>query len=525
MRKKSVLAVKYEEEKKESGLSSFGGAPVFLEFLKGIGFDRMVSSRFKAKSNQGFHPLQHLLTLILINLTDGESVSDVDFLEKDSGLKRFFKKIEKSFSGLKGRVFRKGRERIFPSPSRIFDFLNRFKSGDEEFERESTPKGESKILPVAEDLALLTAINKDVVAIAQQLSPQRTATLDMDNNLIVSQKRTAKTSYKKQSSYQPFNVYWSEQDQMLFSEFRDGNVPAGKEQLRILKEAVSMLPEGVESVEMRSDSAGYQHELLEYMESGESRFGRIGFAISCDISKSFREAVLQTDESDWQKVVYKDQDGYLVETDQEVAEICYVPQTKNTKKDAPVFRYLATREATNIQSEHTSDGQITFMTSEYVEQKLHLEEMNRKVYKVFGLVTNKEASALDILLWHRKRCGNSEQEHSRLTKDMAGGRFPSDSFGVNAAWWAISTISLNLLKLFQKHTLPLHLQRARKKTLNKVMFRVAIKVLIRSRGLLIRIGQGHPLSDLVQTAREKIHQIHEILKSSDIWIKNSALLA
>ena len=41
MRKKSVLPVKYEKEAKESSLSAFGGATIFLEFIRGFGFDRI----------------------------------------------------------------------------------------------------------------------------------------------------------------------------------------------------------------------------------------------------------------------------------------------------------------------------------------------------------------------------------------------------------------------------------------------------------------------------------------------------
>ena len=44
MTKKSKFSVKYEQEKNENCLSSFGGIPIFLEFLKGIGFDRIVSA-------------------------------------------------------------------------------------------------------------------------------------------------------------------------------------------------------------------------------------------------------------------------------------------------------------------------------------------------------------------------------------------------------------------------------------------------------------------------------------------------
>ena len=201
----------------------------------------MVSSKFEASSNQGFHPLHHVLTLVLINIAGNESVSDVDQLEADAGLKRFFTKCETRFSGLRNREFRKGRERTFPSPSRIFGFLNRFNSHREDQERRSTPKGQSKILPVAEEFKKLVQVNRDIVAVAQQLTTCKTATLDMDNNQIISNKRTEKYSYKKVPCYQPFNVYWMDQDLMLLSEFRDGNVPPGKEQKRLLQQAESLI--------------------------------------------------------------------------------------------------------------------------------------------------------------------------------------------------------------------------------------------------------------------------------------------
>ena len=39
----------------------------------------------------------------------------------------------------------------------------------------------------------------------------------------------------------------------MHSEFRDGNVPAGFDQLRVFKEALGCLPEGVKKVRLRSD--------------------------------------------------------------------------------------------------------------------------------------------------------------------------------------------------------------------------------------------------------------------------------
>ncbi len=77
----------------------------------------------------------------------------------------------------------------------------------------------------------------------------------------------------------------------MYSEFRDGNVPAGYEQMRVLDKALEYLPKGVEQVRLRADTAGYEHDLLKYCEEGKNkRFGKIEFAIGCDVTPEFKEA-------------------------------------------------------------------------------------------------------------------------------------------------------------------------------------------------------------------------------------------
>lgn len=113
---------------------------------------------------------------------------------------------------------------------------------------------------------------------------------------------------------------------LLHSEFRDGNVPAGFEQLRLLKTALRLLPESVKQVMLRSDSAGYQKELLEYCAEGQDeRFGVIEFAIAARVSDAFKAAVTEVKETDWHKITKTDVQGNRIETDQEWAEVCFVP--------------------------------------------------------------------------------------------------------------------------------------------------------------------------------------------------------
>lgn len=79
----------------------------------------------------------------------------------------------------------------------------------------------------------------------------------MDATLVETTKEAALCCYKKFKAYQPLNVWFAEHEMILHTEFRDGNVPAGYEQLRLFKESLDLLPQGVENERLRSDTAGY----------------------------------------------------------------------------------------------------------------------------------------------------------------------------------------------------------------------------------------------------------------------------
>ncbi len=97
-----------------------------------------------------------------------------------------------------------------------------------------------------------------LVSFLQRHRRQGSATLDMDATLVQSHKRQAEYCYKKFKACQPLNTWWAEQQVIVHSEFRDGNVPAGYRQLQVLQASLAALPGGVDKVCLRSDTAGYQ---------------------------------------------------------------------------------------------------------------------------------------------------------------------------------------------------------------------------------------------------------------------------
>jgi len=250
---------------------------------------------------QGWKDSQVILSLILLNLAGGDSVEDIKLLEADKGLCRIVRRSEQhGLSRQERRAsehrFRKEKVRVFPSPSAIFRYLKAFHDPKQEERRQ----GRQAFIPIPNrNLQGLAEVNKWLLSFHQANHIHKTATLDMDATLIETNKADALYCYKGFKSYQPLNTWWSEQGMIVHSEFRDGNVPAGFEQLRVLKEALSGLPDSVTKVYLRSDTAGYQHELLRYCAQGkDERFGRIEFAIGCDVTLAFTRVVSEVEESD-----------------------------------------------------------------------------------------------------------------------------------------------------------------------------------------------------------------------------------
>jgi hypothetical protein len=340
-------------------------------------------------------------------------------------------------------------------------------------------------------------VNRDLVAFAQTRRPYTEATLDQDATLVETHKRDATFCYKGFRSYQPFNTYWAEQGLVLHSEFRDGNVPAGHEQCRLLEESLAMLPTGVKKVYLRSDTAGYQVDLLKYCAEGKSdRFGVIEFAIGVDVTPAFKTAVSEVREKDWHPI-RRLVNGKFSETGQQWAEVCFVPKWVGHSKNGPEYRFLAIREP--MQDELPgieAQPALPFPTMDFASHGRH---------KLFGVVTNRlKMPGEELIWWHRKRCGKSEAVHTVMKDDLAGGQLPSALFGVNAAWWQIMLLALNLDAILKRLVLGGGWANKRMKAMRFKIIRVAGWVQKRSRRLFIRLSNGHPVLETLLEARRRI---------------------
>jgi hypothetical protein len=492
-----------DQESASANLTGLAGLAPYLELACGSGLVSSIRRNLNiCVGDQGWTDTQNVMSLVLLNLAGGECVDDLERLNSDEGFGKLLRRCETH--GLSRRVrremgkrWRKARTRNVVSASVARRYLSKFH--DESQEKLRQP-GKALIPKANENLLGLRRVNSEFLAWADRISPQMIATLDMDATLVETSKKDALYCYKGYRAYQPLNVWWTEQGMMLHSEFRDGNVPAGYDQLRVLREALSYLPKGVQKVRLRSDTAGYEHKLLRYLATGANeRFGRIDFAISSDVTEEFKKAVQQVDDADWQPL-YKEVNGEEMKTKREWAEVCFVPQPIAFSNSAPTYRYIATREA-------LADAVLPNM--EEVQLSLPFPTMKFKgtTYKVFGVVTNLDWYGGDVINFHDGRSGKCEEAHKILKEDFAGGTMPSNEFGVNAAWWAIAVLAMNLAMAMNRIILGGSWANKRMKAIRFLIICIPGRLVEKARQLYLRLSRAHPAFDLLCAMRMRICEL------------------
>lgn len=494
-----VLGFQYGSEGRSSGMTALAGLPLYLDLAETSALWRSIERHLKVREGkQGWTDQQMVMSLILLNLSGGDCVEDLRLLESDEGFVRVLRRVEgqrlrRWQRREQERRWRRERCRAVPSPSAAFRYLSAFHDGDQEKQRVS---GRAWIAQPNEYLRAFGQVQRDFLGFVQSRGPQAVATLDMDATLVETAKREALYSYQHFPAYQPLTVWWAEQGLVAYSEFRDGNVPAGHEQLRVLRETLEVLPAGVETVRLRSDSAGYQHELLSYCAKGEHpRFGKIDFAVSADVTVEFRQAVAAVSESSWQPL-YRPVGERRIETGQQWAEVCFVPNAIGHSKQGPEYRYLAIREPLRQRELPGLEGERSLPFSPV--------QMGVESYKVSGVVTTLDWSGEAVIAWLRERCGKSEEAHAVMKEDLAGGKLPSGDFGENAAWWWIMVLAFNLNATMKRLVLGQAWANKRMKAIRFGLINLPARVVEHARQLQVRLSQDHPALELLLAARRRI---------------------
>jgi hypothetical protein len=442
--------------------SSMGGAVIIPAIFEKFGLKKVINEYIGARKENvamKYIDSSYIESLVTMQLLGGEAVDDINRLREDKVL----------FEVLGG----------IPGKTSIHNFISNFV---DEKEEEKRGQGKAFVPEPNEYLNGFDKVTQHLLKYAPHVKGISTITLDQDATFIPTAMKGALYNYKSEKAFESFNTYCPEYDMIIRSEYRDGNVPPGYRQLENLQASLEMLPDSVKRVRLRSDTAGYQTELLKYCANGvNEKYGVIDFAISSPVTKELKQVVRETHESEWKRIG---------DTKQECAEVVFVPNSLSKSKKDPEYRFIAIREEIPETAPLELRQLLLFDDEGLVDHpisKVHPTVMNDKLYKVFALVTNLDWNPEEIVKWQRKRCGKSEEVHRVLKDDLAGGHVVTSALGANAAWWQITVLAFNILTLIKKTCLPEEYHTSRPKKLRYCFFSLVARIGSHARKMIIAL--------------------------------------
>jgi len=276
----------------------------------------------------------------------------------------------------------------------------------------------------------------------------RTATLDVDATFIESHKRDAKFSYHGEPGYYPMLGFWAETQAGLLGQWRDGNVSPSSGAPLFLAQLVRRLPSSVERVRVRSDSAWFNHTVMDWC-AGHG----IEFAITGQKNTHMLDVIEAVPRQQWEPFERSGAD--------EIAETVY-----SFEHGAGAWRIIVVRAP------------------------MRQLEMFDGLYAYRVVITNMDWDKRRLVRWHRERA-TSENWIKELKAGFGLEQLPSGRFESNAAYFQLVLLAYNLICALKRLALPAAFAFSTIKTLRFHFIHIAAVVVRHARRLIVKLAQGY----------------------------------
>lgn len=417
MIRQGAISVKVEET--DAAVTNFPGVVALANLGQRLGLfgdlDRLLPGK---QRNRGLSNSAAVFDVMCIPLSGAQCLEDLDRLRRDKGLAR-----------LLGRPVMASRT--------AHDFLRRIRY---------------------DGLDGLAAARRRMMRRMAQQTGTTTATLDCDASLFVSSGRNARMSYKGERGYMPMLAFWEELGVVVHDDFRNGNASPGSEALSFLKQTLAQLPADVTSVKVRSDSAWYQAEVLDFCaDNGHA------FCIGADQDEAVKQSIMAIEEEDWQPI-----------------HLCSDPADPE-----PVVREWA------CETVHTLNHSAHPYRLIVIRKERLQDDLFYGPYLYTALITNMDLPLEHQIAWYRRR-GQCENQIKELKWDFELRVLPSGDFFVNAVYLRIITLAYNLFIALKTLMLPAADQGFRLKTVRFRLLGLPALVVHHARRVLLKLPRGHP---------------------------------
>ena len=459
--KQGLLPYGVEVVEAADTVTARAGLAVVVEAMRALGVSRAIKQQVRIRQRaRGRDEVAMIEALVMLLVAGGECLDDLAVLRADQGLCR-----------LLGRAV--------PSPDAARRFLYEFHD-EGLIDRARQQRAPEQVAYIPGENAALRGLAQVNVQLLERVAAQgrsHKATLDHDATIQESHKRESLAHYHGGRGYQPAVIYWAEQDLVVADEYRDGNVPAGMENLRLIQRGFASLPATVTEYAFRADSACYDEDVLKWLanpQRPDGPQGQIAFTISADMTPELRTKCEATRECHW--VLVEDR----VEESVHAAEVAFTPG--DWPKDAKPLRYVAVR----------------------IRKKQGFLFAAGYDTKYLAVVSNRwELSGEHLLRWHWAKAGTIEHVHDVTKNELGAAVPPCGRFGANAAWYRLSLLAYNILSAMKSLVLPPVLSAARPKRLRFALFTMAGRLISHAGKLVLQISAAaERLAGLCEARRQ-----------------------
>jgi hypothetical protein len=216
-------------------VTAHAGLPLVIETMRKLGVSAKLDEELGLRQrNHGATDSAKAEAMVLLMAAGGDCISDIDVLRADKGLQRLL-----------------GAE--LPTQEVLRSFLYAFHD-DKLIGEAQRGRAPGQLAYIPAETNALQGLDRVNLVLAHEVARHMKltcATLDHDATIQESHKREALAHYEGGRGYQPSVVYWAEADQILGDEYRDGNVPAGMENLRLIRKGFSSLPTSITTYRLR----------------------------------------------------------------------------------------------------------------------------------------------------------------------------------------------------------------------------------------------------------------------------------
>ena len=316
----------------------------------------------------------------------------------------------------------------------------------------------------AHEIEQLSRIAGGVARDTLHLSRRPVATLDVDATFVEAHKAEARMSYHGEPGYYPMLGFVAETEGCLLGEFRDGNVSPSAGALPFLQQLVGRLPRTVKRIRLRSDSAWFNHAVLEWADERG-----IEFAVTAEKNRHMLDVIEAIRPAAW--AVFDD------EPTEQIAESVY-----SFEQGRRAWRLIVLR------------------------QPMRQLELFADLYEYHVVITNMAWDARRLVRWHRERA-TSENWIKELKDGFGLERLPSGRFESNAAFMQIVALAYNLVGALKQLSLPVAWRSWTIKTLRYRLIHIAAVWVRHARRFVLKLKAPAALIALFRRVLERPLQL------------------